>query len=285
MHTLKIDNITFTLPSGWNELSKKQLLHIARLTSHNIELTRLRVLLLLLFTGLKLVKGKSKNNLYEFAWRRRRFILSNYDINFASEKLLALFKAADKEQTKYIPDVRLTKNLIPVVRIRFKKFYGPADGLANITLKEFIYTETYYEQMMLEGEGEKYLNLIIAVLYRTGKKKPGDNRRPFDDYATDTNAKTLAKLPAHYKTAILFFYEGCKFHLSQLFPHALQTKRGSASKNPVAFKSFMQMVDELASHQPDRKEPIRNELLYEVLDSVNRLVEKNLEIKKQQKQK
>lgn len=285
MHVLKIDDITFTLPSAWNELSKKQLLNLARLTSQDIDLTRLRVLLLLLFTGLKLVPGEGHGNLYEFAYRRRRFILSSYDINFASDKLLALFKAVDEEKTQYVPDIRLTKNLIPSFRIRLTRFYGPADGLSNITLKEFIHAETYYEQMMLESGGDKTIDLLIAVLYRPGKKSPGDNRVPFDDYRINTNATKIARLHPNYKKAILFFYEGCKYHLSQLFPHALKRKGGTAAKNPVAFKSFMQLVDELANHQPDRKEPIRNELLYEVLDSVDRLALKNDELQKQRKNK
>lgn len=224
MHTLKIDNIIFTLPSSWNELNRQQLLHLARLNSQDIDLTRLRVLLLILFTGLKLVPGKGTNNLYEFAYRRRRFILSNYDINFASEKLLALFKPVDEEKKQYVPDIRLTKNLIPSFRIRLTRFYGPADGLSNITLKEYIHAETYYEQMMLTGGENKPLDLLIAVLYRPGKKSPGDNREPFDDYRINANALKVAQLNPDYKKAILFFLRGLQIPPVAAFPTCAETK-------------------------------------------------------------
>lgn len=286
MRTLQIDQFKFDIPECWNELTPRQLLTISALMGKTIDLAMLRVVMLMKITGLKIIRSRKRTNKFKFRYKYKTLIMSGLDMNFISQPLVTLFRKL--KDGNYIPDSTLTRNLLPIIVHKREKYFGPMDGLSNITLKEFIFTEVFYNEYTAHNNRHS-LDKLIAVLYlrqATSKqqRETGDFRRKFNDFEIDTNATRLAKLPTKYKRAILLYYEGCKKHLANLYPHIFNQNPEPGTQNPKPatseeiFKTFLANVDALAEGKPHEKELIRNELLYEVFDTLNR---RNETVKKQ----
>lgn len=283
MHTITFGDITVQVPGTWNELNKRQLLSMARLLSDKSSVEELKVKMLLSFTGIKVMQQPSDffNNT-EYFWlfdteKKRKFPVSAFDLAHVSTPFVNFFKFDDKQEA-YLVHPTLTKNLLPAIECCGWLFYGPADGLSNLTFDEFINAETYYEAFF-DGEPDA-LNKLIAVLYRQfngylpgNVNYRGDSRIAFNDFNIDTDAKTIAHMPDHVKRAILWYYEGCKLHLGELFPYIFRKPSTSGKKQVSTFRAFMTVVDDLSSHNPSEHDRIRKTMLYDVLDSLNRRAE------------
>ncbi len=104
--------------------------------------------------------------------------------------------------------------IIPSFKFWFKKYYGPANRLSNLKVKEFRVTELYY-QLFIKQKNPKYLDYLIATLYRPKRSGVIDNdiRVDYNEYQTIKRAKFFKWLPASLKYAILFNYEGCRFYI------------------------------------------------------------------------
>ena len=116
-----------------------------------------------------------------------------------------------------------THQLLPV----YKKFYGPADELDNLTLSEFYFCEKYYNDYVCGEGGDRplALNNLVAVLYRAAKpgydiKKnlEGDIRIPFNGNAVAWYSIMIGRWPLHTRQAVLLYYDGCRKNLAKLYP-------------------------------------------------------------------
>jgi hypothetical protein len=111
----------------------------------------------------------------------------------------------------------LTKCVLP----EYDDFYGPADGIGNIVVSEYVFTESHYQQWR-DNNTDADLNSLCAVLYRPAKKgydlrlnSQGDPRLPFNENLTGYYASRISKWPMAVKLAIVHFYEGCRGKLLQ----------------------------------------------------------------------
>lgn len=186
----------YYLPENFNELSKKQLLWLARLMNEkDKEYHELEVLQMLL--DLKL---------YQF------FRMSND----AKERMLPFISWVFGENT-------LTAQLLP----EYEGLHAPKGEFDNLTLGEFHYTETYYHQFT-KGNIDA-LDLLIAVLYRRPKKfydtkldSDGDIRVKFNKNEIEYYAKLVKRWPPSVKTAIVIWYDGCKQQLVKLYKEVFE---------------------------------------------------------------
>lgn len=281
MHTLTINELKLSIPGNWNELNKEQLLSFAYIVRDNMELEEIKIKMLFLFTNIKvLISDPMKIDNVDHFWliyKKKRFLISAFDLAFISQINMTYFKENDKNKYSIYP--LLTKNLLPFIKIGKKCFFGPSDGLSNLLFKEYIHTETAFHDFVKNND-ENALNKLIAILYRpAGKIKPdtidfnGDIREPFNDFLIDDYAKQFAKVDYSVKRVILWYYEGCKRHLAELFPYVF--KEGSdQGSDQNTFLQFMTIVDELANNQPAENEKIMNVYLYTALTSLNQRIAK-----------
>jgi hypothetical protein len=282
MHTLSFNDIKMHIPGNWNELNRDQLLSFASIVRDNMELEEIKVKMLFLFTKIKVLERDSVkiDNIDHFwlKYGKKKFLVSAYSLAFIARLNLVFFR--ETQESRYIVYSLLTRNLISVIDINGKKLHGPADGLSNILLKEYIHAETFYTEYF-KTNSENALNNLIAVLYRpAGKTKPdsinfsGDLREPFNDFLTETYAQITRKITPDIKRAVLWYYEGCKRHIANLFPKVFKEGNGESSSDKNIFMQFMTIVDELANNQPAENERIMNVYLYTALNSLNQRLAK-----------
>lgn len=118
--------------------------------------------------------------------------------------------------------MNITKQLLP----SYKGYYGPADELDNLKMKEFHFSEHFYHRHLIDKD-ETALDKLIATLYRKPKsffkydrKKniDGDLREPFNLNLVEKHAALISRWPESVKYAIFLFYDGCRQQFIDDFP-------------------------------------------------------------------
>jgi len=281
MNTITFGKKSFQIPGNWNELTSAQLILLAQAFGTSAELEEIKIKLLFYFTGIRVLRKKSitvdNQPCYWLKYKNKSFIVPAYSLSFVTKPFISFFK---QENEAFIINPLLTRQLLPEIKISFRKqIYGPSDGLSNLTFAEFIHAETAYAQY-LKTNDEKQIDRLIAILYRpAGKIKPGDKnwngdiREPFNDYLIDEYAGALLKINPTLKRAIRWYYEGCKVHISQLFPFVFKKGQGSGQQSDT-FRNFISIVDELAGNNPAEHDRIMHVQLYTALNSLNQRIEK-----------
>jgi hypothetical protein len=281
MHTISIGDSKIHIPGNWNELTGEQLISMARIITENAPLDELKLKLLFAFADIHALQRPAVLvNDKEHFWirfKQRKFMVPAQSLAFIMTPFIQFF--SEKSENEYIVSPNLTRQLLPVIKAGKQTLYGPGDGLSNITLREFIFTETAFSDY-LHANDASARDKLIAVLYRpSGKIKPcsinftGDIRERFNDNIIDSRIKIVADMPDATKKAILWYYEGCKRHIAYLFPNVFREGNGGESTKS-AFEGFMTIVDELANNQPADHERVLDVLLYSALNSLNQRIEK-----------
>lgn len=293
MHTITINKIRFNVPGKWNELTREQLMKLMDMYNKQYNLAEVSVKLLLIITGIKVVYyGKFKVEVYKnpyeeyvFRYGNNIFIVDLKDIIHATSCLQFLFRIETiNDQKVYILDSKLSKNLLPEIKFKwFRKWYGPADGLKNLTFSEFIHAETAFDRIA-NSKDDKYIDQLIAILYRqrgpvkeSSKKYRGDLRESFNDFHIDRNAKIASRIPDNLKAAIMLYYQGCRYSITKLFPEVFS---GSGGSKEETFKSYMNLVEVLSGYDITKKANIRNAYLYDVLLTLNESIIRDREREK-----
>lgn len=110
---------------------------------------------------------------------------------------------------------RLTKNPLPLIRVGGKKFIGPTDKLANITLYEWILCGQFANEFA-DGDKEAALKLA-AVLWRPQLSflegllsKTEESRIALTDSGMMIYRANFKALPEHWLTAMMMFFIGSR---------------------------------------------------------------------------
>jgi hypothetical protein len=213
MNFIYYKNYTHIVASEWNELTGKQLRKIMRViwTGNDLQCR---------FKLFRILTGWSWKRLYlvsgMFHIKQISFIAQLPFINKYVEKYLnncaRLFDAViDATHFLFVTN-DLVKNLIPV----YRGFYGPDEEIRNVKMAEFTFSEIAFLAWK-KSKDPKYLDDLVAILYRPGRKKydhrknsDGDHREPFNPNLSPYNAKQIAKWPMDVKLSIATFYMGCR---------------------------------------------------------------------------
>lgn len=257
------------IPSSWNELNVKQLLYIASywriwqmMLKEGYEMDKAMAKLLIL-----LITGKNKSQVQKFVQELGRYDSENNPVNPLTLTNF-VFETLD-----------LNKNLIPHLRINFfKKLYGPADALSNMSIIEFSYVLNFYNRYN-KYQNSNDLAYMIACMYRPSKKnwqKTGDIREDFNHNTADKYIDALKKLPHHKMQAIYLFFSGCMYAWSLEFKHLFK-KAG-----PETNKTFLDVILSMSGDIFGTFNETKNENAYLVLKELNnrKEAEENKEKKK-----
>jgi hypothetical protein len=240
MHTLQIFKRKFQIPSKWNELSKEQLLKIAHLYTKNLSKEAFDILLISYFTGIKLQNLKN--------------------ISYALPDMAAMFSFLHNRIT-------ITKNLLPELVIKKKTFYGPEDGLLNLSFEQFIiYSENAFQEFA-KNQNEEVLDYLVATLYTLKKNV-------FNENHVAAVSKTMVRIPYYQKYAIFLFYCGSRNYLIDRYKNIFAGESKSSNKNadPLA---FIKLLDQLNNDDVTKNEEIKKSNIYEVFHRLNEMVKQS----------
>lgn len=137
----------------------------------------------------------------------------------------------------------LSKWVIKSFSYRAKRYYGPEDHLANLSIFEYRCTELCY-QSYLKNQDKKSLVLLVATLYRPKRKGviQDDVREDLSDYQVSRRAKRFKKLHPEIVHAILLNYEGCRNLLMHQYGAAFSTK----APEDIAVFDLQELIESIA---------------------------------------
>lgn len=287
MKLVVVHNRIRMLPAEWNELSKKDLLFISALSRLMLKPEEFKTRLALYFLKLRFYGSKTKiingRTAYRMVHKYRVVWVDSLHIAYVIDKCLAWIIKEIKDQDGNVKrievDSHLEKQILPVIKVNGRKYYGPDNAMSNSTLDEFISAMVYFNHWQSTGN-IKHLNSLIACLYRPASKNktPGDIRRPFDDNLTDLYSSKLSTLHPNYKKAIEYYFIGTYGRLQKLFPYVFPENKYETQGKSDLFFDFMDMVNILSKNDVTKNRNVRQELLYEVLHTFNNIIKKSKDV-------
>ncbi|MCO6501360.1 MAG: hypothetical protein J5I47_13425 [Vicingus serpentipes] len=210
MLELTINKSTVKAAECWNDLKKDQLLKIVALFfNKELKMNTSTVRYALLYHTLN-IKWYNLRFLWIFIQLPKVEIVGS---------LFPLIKWIEKENT-------LTEFKIKTIRSGFKKLYAPANGLTNITINEFRFTDELYIKYKKTADVD-YLNTLVGILYRPKRENhnpdavnyQGDIREDFNEHHLIRNANRLEKISLSKKQVIYLAYEGSRNKIIANHPH------------------------------------------------------------------
>ena len=250
MNQVQIDDIHRLLPSTWNELTREQLLFVSGLFTLKLPLIEFRV-----------------KALFEFLSVKRNILK-----RMAPEDAYTLCESLDFLNK----EVNLTRNLIPVIKADMRLYYGPADAMVYCTFGEFTLACSALDEYQKTGD-EKYLNQLVAILYRPRKflwsirKYFTDNQDPRARFMNRTLKHRVGQLVTvdHcVKHSVFLFFTGVLNSLPALYPYVYRQK----DETDIEDSGWASLIISLADGKTDDKslETVMNSNLYNVFIGLNK---------------
>ena len=215
MHKIEIffknEQKIFYAPSSWDEMTKKQLLKWCGVL--RMDLTKGEALTLAVFL------------LYNLPARIIKILNEVQEIQL-------------RQTMDYILKNELTKNVLGFISILGKKYHGPANRLANLSIAEYRRTELYYD-LYLKTQKKQFLFLLAATLFRpSGNSSENDMRCKLTEKGVSKRANFFSwSLHPNTLMAIKLFYEGCRNNIIRSHPKIYQKSNSANSiiklKDPV----------------------------------------------------
>jgi len=195
-----------------------------------------------------------------------------------------VFRKIDPEDAHFLcetldfltKEVTLTKDVIPMIRINLRKYYGPADAMINCTFGEFTLASSVLDEYHASG-AEAHLDRLVAILYRPKKafwfirKHFTDHQDPrvrFMNRSLKKRVGRMAKVDYYLKYSIFLFFTGVLNSLTALYPYVYRQKDETDSPD----NGWASLIISLADGKTDDKslETVMNSNLYNVFIGLNK---------------
>lgn len=261
MTTFTIENTQFSVPTSADELTIDQLFFLAYLQDKQLTLEEARLKCFLKFSGIKVQRNKEKTILY---FKKNEWQVTPEQVVQLASTINWLFSEPDENNKATIKPYSYMQKL-PVVQSGCVTLHGCADALSDISFEQFIMLQTYASVSDID-------RMIACIYRRTGKNIDLDNL---------SHLYLVKKISKTSKTIISWFYTGCMLFLQKKFPHIFS--EGSVPSTSNVFDNQMLLLDSLANGDATRKPKIRALPLYDVLYTLENLIIKSEEQKKQLK--
>ena len=263
MRKITLTNHDYYVPRTWDEMTKAQLLELAKITR-----TCKTTIEIQLKFFLHCVNGRVMSNvanaIYILMIGRQKHVLFLDEINALTGAFDWLFEINEGGQPVLAP--KLTTNHFKELRCGLHLLHGPNNALDDITYNQFIWLQTYHN--FLDARAPQYLDELINTIYAT---KSGSH-----------HTKNVRRLPQDVKTVILWFYLGTLDFLSLIFPQVLSGGSGNDGEEINVFDNQQRIIDSLAEGDVTKKDQVRNSLLYDALYSMQMAAIRMEEMEKQQ---
>jgi hypothetical protein len=245
--------IQLTLPTSWNELSKKQLENIC----FQIECYHFEV------KDSKEVEKETSMRLYIST--AKEFLRGN---TFANIKyaLQEIQPKAYKEFTEFIFKKNTRTIFQESIKINGAFYYGPALRLRNVTIGELSLADSLYYNWK-HSFNLAYLNALCATLYRKTDKSAieTDKRKVFDKLLVDTNTEAFVNLSYKTKLAIAYTYEGCRNNFIDTYKNIFPKKEATQQTLKNKYTPFGEIIIDKIKADPSKLKTTQNLLATDFL--------------------
>jgi hypothetical protein len=245
--------IQLTLPTTWNELSKKQLENIAfQIECYHFEIR--------------------DNKEAELETRTRLYISVAKEFlrgNKFQHIRIALKEIQPKEYgklTKFIFETNTRTVFEEKLKIKGATYYGPTVRLRNVTIGEFSLADSlYYNWKQTFNVG--YLNALCATLYRKTDTTATetDKRKTFNKLLVDANAESFKEVPYKTKLAIAYSYEGCRNNFIDTYKNIFPKKEHNQQTLKSKYTPFGEIILDKIKGDPSKLKTTQNLLATDFL--------------------
>lgn len=281
MIPISIGNISYTAPSNWNELSKKDILAAGKYLPR-ISITHA-------------LEGTQKDKRATQSIFKQHLSMRLLGIPKSVWQKLNSFQKVDLMHTLswVYEDITLTKQVLPHFYNKKACFVGPSSKLSNITFEEFITAERALFQFTQKPSKEHLIDLV-AVLYRqkssvdpSSSNFNGDERQPFNIHTVNQRSKALQTMGIDTAFSIYFFYLGCKNYIAKKHPHVFTKPATSPKKKKTKQKptAWGEIIIELLVPKYGTVEQCKKLNVYDALGFLNHETFKNKKQNEQLKNK
>ena len=280
MHTIRINDDTYTLPGSWDELTPKQLLYLVKLTKSDIPVEQVKVYMMLYCLKAHVCRHKKifKEYVRIRIWQESptvRFYVRHHSCLLHPEEVSMLANLFDflicSEEDSSLPMRKyyhltpdLTSNPYPTIHCRLCKFIGPEDQLLDITFEQFMYLQTYLDAM--RSDPTKIDHLLACLWHRN---------KVFDINQLDKDAAILHHLPEDRKILMYWYILGSLSCMANSYPRIFSGE-GKGSYGRV-FDAQLRLLDSLAQSDMTKKPEIRKGLLLDALYSMDESIRRKEE--------
>lgn len=257
MHTIKFLTYNKTFPSEWNELTRDQLLFISSMVANG--------------TGKETFNVRALQYFTQIPWK-----------DFFKINEIAIKEMADK--IEWIHKKReLTINLIPELAINGMdvqthgraSLQGPSDSMLNASFEQFFgHTEPAFSAFA-NTQNAEMLNYLVASLYSFENDE-------FNPKMVELNKNLVTPIDAGIKTAILFFYMGCRDLMANKYPDLFKKSKTKSASGDL---DYFEMIDGLNNENLTGNEAIKRSNLWEAFTRLTAMIEKSRKIKQHQQKR
>lgn len=247
MHKFEFKKYKRHYAGTWNELTDEQLLFVSHLFDKGLEIEVFNTLVLQNFT--------------QIPWK--------HFFEISAEAIMDMAKTIEfLHETK-----ELTKNLLPEIKAGKKTLCGPADSMMDVTFEQFFgHTEPAFAAFVKNNDTDM-LNHLVAALYSF-------ENETFNADLIEENKRLVADINRFYKTAVVFFYLGCRDLMAGRFPKLFSNKKTSGQASDLA---YFEMVENLNNENISNNEIIKKSNIYEAFVRLTAMIDKAETLKKNNK--
>ena len=257
MIKLHIENNIYLLPGSMDEMTKNQLISLSELVATEMPVQEIKVKMLMVCLGAHAKKMRN-DNYYRIKIGKLVVAMTVEEMTVASSAFDYLFTEPDKDGNCFF-DNRLTVNHFPKVRILGRKYYAPTQAMTDLLYNQYIYLQTY--DVMKEKKPEA-IYAWLGCMFRRDMKKFNPE---------DLNLKAMKRLKAEVIILTIWYWIGsCRF-IADKFPRIF-TGDGATEGNP--YDGQQRLLDYMAKADPEKKRMYKQDLLYNILYSLDYMLEK-----------
>jgi len=256
MKTLHIGDKTYSLPGKMDEMTRNQLISLSKLVETELPVQEIKVKMLFICLGAQ-VKRMKNPGYYRIKIDKNVFALTAENVTASAAAFDYLFTEPNADGKCFL-DNRLTVNQYPELKIRCRKFYGPTDAMTDLLYNQYIYLQTY--DVMKERKPEA-IYAWLGCMFRRDKKAFNPD---------DLNMEHMHRLKPEVVVLMIWFWIGsCRF-IADKYPRIFSGD-GSSAGNP--YDGQQKLLDYIAKADPEKKRMYKQDLLYNILYSLDYMLE------------
>lgn len=261
MVKLHIENKVFELPTSMNEMTTDQLISLSALVAEALPIQEIKVKML--FVCLNAQARRMKNNdFYRVKIGKDTYKLTADEVTQVSAAFDYLFTKPDKDGNCFL-DNKLTRNHFPEMTVGGVKFYSPKDAMTDMIYNQYIYLQTYD---VMQKNKPNAIYAWLGCMFRRDKAV-------FDP--EDLNIELMKKIRPEVIVLMLWYWIGsCRF-IADKFPRIFSADGDGDGGNP--YDGQQKLLDYIAKADPEKKRLYKLDMLYNILYSLDYLLEKKEE--------
>lgn len=210
MNTIEIPEVgkKVEFPSSWDECNLVQIRFIfkqvLRLLGGDIGMAEFKIRVLYFLTG---IKRKKRHEKKEKMMMEEQLVQKYLNVVIAADTIDFIFREQNGQQ---LFEYSRVGNVMPVIRKRLSRMFGPAEALFNMTFGEYMVAFDFFRRYV-DHKDVNDLNKLCAVLYRPKRSGKVDNdiRVEFNANECVRRAKWWRRIPLEDKYIIYSWFSSC----------------------------------------------------------------------------